>query len=134
MKKKKFKRWLVFLALAVVVGTMALNFLAYRHAYAMMHFTTGKPRCPILFLHGTADPRAHIEEARRVFAAVSAPKRFKEFTAAGHEASVVRFPAEWNETVGQFLAEVENHTVQRTGASRFPRDEIQTPSAAASRR
>jgi pimeloyl-ACP methyl ester carboxylesterase len=63
--------------------------------------------CPILFLHGTADPRAHIEEARRVFAAVSAPKRFKEFPAVGHEASVVRYPAEWNETVRQFLAEVE---------------------------
>jgi len=44
VKKKKIKRWLVFLALAVVVGSMALNLLAYRHAYAMMHFTTGKPR------------------------------------------------------------------------------------------
>jgi len=66
--------------------------------------------CPILFLHGTADPRAHIEEARRVFAAVPASKRFKGFPAVGHEASVVRFPAEWNETVGMFLAEVENET------------------------
>jgi uncharacterized protein len=32
--------------------------------------------CPILFLHGATDARAHIEEARRVFAAVPAPKRF----------------------------------------------------------
>ena len=63
--------------------------------------------CPILFLHGAADPRAHIEEARRVFAAVRAPKRFREFSTIGHEASVVRFPAEWKEAVGHFLAEVD---------------------------
>jgi hypothetical protein len=64
--------------------------------------------CPILFLHGTADTRAHVEEARRVFAAIAAPKHLKEFRAIGHEASAVRFPSEWNETVGHFLAEVEN--------------------------
>ena len=63
--------------------------------------------CPILFLHGAADPRAHIGEARRVFAAVRAPKRFKEFPAVRHEASVLRFPGEWKETVGHFLAEVD---------------------------
>ena len=75
--------------------------------------------CPILFLHGTADSRAHIEEARRVFAAVPGPKRFKEFPAVGHEASVLRFPDEWNETVRHFLGEVENKTVHVTGTSEF---------------
>jgi uncharacterized protein len=68
--------------------------------------------CPILFLHGTADPRAHIEEARRVFAAVPGPKYFKEFPALGHEASLVRFPGEWKETVSHFLAEAEKKTTQ----------------------
>lgn len=59
--------------------------------------------CPILFLHGAADPRARIEEARRVFAAVPGLKRFREFPDIGHEASVVRFPSEWKQTVGDFL-------------------------------
>ena len=61
--------------------------------------------CPILFLHGAADPRAHVEEARRVFDAVHAPKRFREFPAIGHEASVVRNPGEWREAVSQFLGD-----------------------------
>lgn len=62
-------------------------------------------RCPILFLHGTVDPRAHIEEGRRVFAAVPSLKQFKEFPGLGHETYVVRFPREWKETVSQFLDE-----------------------------
>jgi pimeloyl-ACP methyl ester carboxylesterase len=41
-------------------------------------------RCPILFLHGAADPRARIEEARSVFATVPGWKRFKEFPGIGH--------------------------------------------------
>jgi len=69
-------------------------------------------RCPILFLHGTADPRARLEEARRVFDAVSAPKRFKEFPTLGHESSVTRFPAAWKEAVGQFLKDAANQTLQ----------------------
>jgi uncharacterized protein len=60
-------------------------------------------RCPILFLHGAADPRARVEEARRVYAAVPGRKRFKEFPGLGHQASVARFPNEWKETVAQFL-------------------------------
>jgi hypothetical protein len=89
--------------------------------------------CPILFLHGTADPRAHVDEARPVFAAVPAPKQFKEFSAIGHEGSVVRFPGEWNEAVGHFLAEVEK-TVQGTGVRRFPQDQFLTSAAAGSGR
>lgn len=49
-------------------------------------------RCPILFLHGAADPRAHVEEARRVFAVVRDRKQFKEFPGIGHQASVIRYP------------------------------------------
>jgi hypothetical protein len=59
--------------------------------------------CPILFLHGAADPRARLEEARRVYDAVPGPKEFKEFPIVGHAATVTRFPTEWRQTVGEFL-------------------------------
>jgi hypothetical protein len=65
-------------------------------------------KCPILFLHGANDPRAHIEEARRVFDAVTAQKRFKEFPGVGHVASVTRCPEEWKKTVSQFLKQAEH--------------------------
>jgi pimeloyl-ACP methyl ester carboxylesterase len=64
-------------------------------------------KCPILFLHGTADPRARIEEARRIFEAVPGVKRFQEFSGVRHEAAIVRFRTQWGEAVGQFLLEVE---------------------------
>ena len=62
-------------------------------------------KCPILFLHGSRDPRARVEEARRVFAAVPGFKRFKEFPGIGHEAAVVRYAEEWKSTVTEFLAQ-----------------------------
>jgi hypothetical protein len=68
-------------------------------------------RCPILFLHGTADPRARLAEGRRVFTAVSAQKSFREFPNLGHEAAVTGFPAEWKETVKQFLQDGPNKTI-----------------------
>ena len=63
--------------------------------------------CPILFMHGANDPRARIDDARRVFAAVPAPKWFTEFPSAGHEAYVARFPDEWSQAVTNFLHEVK---------------------------
>lgn len=59
--------------------------------------------CPILFMHGADDPRAHLEEARRVFDAVHAPKHFKEFSGLRHEPPVIRFSREWKEAVSEFL-------------------------------
>jgi len=59
--------------------------------------------CPILFLHGSDDPRARLDEARRVFAAVPGAKQFREFPNMGHESSFIRYPAEWHQTVGDFL-------------------------------
>jgi len=73
-------------------------------------------RCPILFLHGSADPRAHAEEARRVFAAVPARKHFKEFPGIGHEAPVIRCPDEWKKVVSQFVREAENRAAADKGA------------------
>lgn len=63
-------------------------------------------KCPALFLHGSDDPRARIAESRRVFAAVSAQKVFKEFSGVGHQASAIRFPKEWKETVDQFISKL----------------------------
>jgi dipeptidyl aminopeptidase/acylaminoacyl peptidase len=60
-------------------------------------------KCPILFLHGTADLDAHLDEARRVFDAVPGRKTFKEFSGLGHEASITRFSAEWRESISRFL-------------------------------
>ena len=62
-----------------------------------------KVECPILFLHGANDPRAKVEEARRVYDAVPGLKYFREFPGVGHEAAVVKFPNEWKRSVGQFL-------------------------------
>ena len=64
--------------------------------------------CPALFMHGTDDPRARIEEGRRVYDAVPGLKQFKEFPSIGHEAYVSRYPGEWTETVGAFLKEIED--------------------------
>jgi hypothetical protein len=62
-------------------------------------------KCPILFLHGAIDPRAHVDEARGVFDAVSGNKQFEEFPGVGHSATVTRFPARWKQVVGEFLKE-----------------------------
>jgi pimeloyl-ACP methyl ester carboxylesterase len=58
---------------------------------------------PILFLHGTKDTRARLEEARQVYEAVPGAKWFKEFPGVGHAASVVPYRKMWTETVRQFL-------------------------------
>jgi len=60
-------------------------------------------RCPILFLHGAADPRARLVEARQVFDAVPGRKWFKEFAGIGHASIVVPYREQWKETVRQFL-------------------------------
>ena len=59
--------------------------------------------CPILFLHGAADPRAHVDEARAVYDAVPGPKEFKEFPGFGHGSAVKADAAEWKQTVSEFL-------------------------------
>ena len=55
--------------------------------------------CPVLFMHGTHDPRATLAEARRVFDAVSAPKSFVSFDAVGHEAYISARPRLWKRAV-----------------------------------
>jgi pimeloyl-ACP methyl ester carboxylesterase len=60
-------------------------------------------RCPILFLHGTVDERAHLAEARQVYDAVPGRKWFKEFDGIAHAAIVASRRRQWQETVSQFL-------------------------------
>lgn len=58
---------------------------------------------PILFLHGTADRRARIEDGRRVFDAVKGEKYFVPLEGAGHERCYEEHPAEWTAAVEEFL-------------------------------
>jgi hypothetical protein len=76
-------------------------------------------RCPILFLHGTADPRAHIEEARHVFSAVPGAKTFEEFPGVRHEPAVVRCREQWKAAVEKFLGEV-NRKAPESESARAP--------------
>ena len=39
--KKKTKRWLLCILAVSAIGIVAINMLAYIHAHAMMHFTSG---------------------------------------------------------------------------------------------
>ncbi len=59
--------------------------------------------CPALFLHGAQDPRATVDEGRRVFAAAQGPKDFVVFAKAGHESSLKTDESRWRESVATVL-------------------------------
>ncbi len=59
--------------------------------------------CPTLMLHGSADPRALAEQARRVFATIDAPKTFELFEGAAHEPLEEFAPDRWTRVVTTFL-------------------------------
>jgi uncharacterized protein len=44
MKRQRWKKRFVRLGFILATGFLLLNVLAYRHAYAMMHFTSGQSR------------------------------------------------------------------------------------------
>ena len=60
--------------------------------------------CPALFIHGTADPKARLEEGRRVYEAASGPKTFVEISDAVHENCLESRPDMWKAAVGEFLS------------------------------
>lgn len=64
-------------------------------------------RCPALFMHGSEDPRARLEEGRRVFDAVPGPKVFKAFASTGHEAYIAGHPAEWTAAVAKIIVQTK---------------------------
>ncbi|NOX98797.1 MAG: alpha/beta fold hydrolase [Verrucomicrobia bacterium] len=55
--------------------------------------------CPAVFLHGTEDVRAQVDEARRVFDAIPTTKRFYEFKGLGHQSYVGYDPQRWKKAV-----------------------------------
>jgi alpha-beta hydrolase superfamily lysophospholipase len=63
--------------------------------------------CPTLFLHGTDDPRARVNEARQVFDAISGPKHFQSFPQLGHEPALRHHPEDWHRVLTPFLRTVE---------------------------
>ena len=97
--------------LLVFWGGFQTGFNAFSHnpvAYAK------SLTCPALFMHGTDDPRARVEEGRRVFSAVPGSRKwFKEFPAVGHESYLSRFPGDWKATVEPFLKSVEDRVRDR---------------------
>ncbi|MBT3295790.1 MAG: alpha/beta fold hydrolase [Verrucomicrobia bacterium] len=59
--------------------------------------------CPVLFMHGTADPRAKLVEGRRVFEAAPEPKQFLAFEAVAHNAYVTARPTQWKTAVAALI-------------------------------
>ncbi len=60
-------------------------------------------RCPALFLHGAADPKARIGEAKQVYEGVPGFKQFHEFEGGGHASGAGRFAVEWKQAVLKFF-------------------------------
>jgi pimeloyl-ACP methyl ester carboxylesterase len=59
--------------------------------------------CPALFMHGTDDPRAKLEEGQRVYAAAPDPKTFQLFEGVGHESYLSVRPEQWKAAVAELL-------------------------------
>ena len=59
--------------------------------------------CPILFLHGTRDPKALLAEGRCVFEAVTCSRKFVEFHGCIHESLIGCDRERWESTVRDFL-------------------------------
>ncbi|MBL7077010.1 MAG: alpha/beta fold hydrolase [Kiritimatiellae bacterium] len=59
--------------------------------------------CPVLFMHGTDDPRAKLEEGQRVFAAAPDPKTFITFEGVGHESYLSHRPQQWKTAVMKLI-------------------------------
>jgi uncharacterized protein len=60
-------------------------------------------RCPVLFLHGEADPRVSVAQVEAVAAAAPAPHDTVIFPGLGHESYVSARPARWKGAVSGFL-------------------------------
>ncbi len=66
-------------------------------------------KCPVLFMHGSSDPRAKLSEGRSVYDAVPGScKWFKEFSEAGHQSYVAAYPEQWKVSVNNFFVEIES--------------------------
>jgi len=73
--------------------------------------------CPSLFMHGRDDPRATLDEGRRVFEAVAGPKKFLTFDKTGHESYITTHPTEWRRAVEALVWRTENKALHGAGAT-----------------
>lgn len=60
-------------------------------------------KCPILFMHGTDDPKALLSEGQHVFDAVPAQKKFVEFPSIGHQPYAEEYPEAWDRAVHDLM-------------------------------
>jgi alpha-beta hydrolase superfamily lysophospholipase len=65
--------------------------------------------CPVLMLHGSADPRVTSAHLAEVYGNLTCPRRMRVFDGVGHESYVAQRPFVWKEAVGGFLAEQESN-------------------------
>ncbi len=73
--------------------------------------------CPVLLLHGSADPRVTSRHIARVYRNLAGWKRLFVFEGVGHDSFVEQRPAAWKEQVGRFLADevTASRSAKRTG-------------------
>ena len=103
--------------LLVLWGGLQWSFNGFRHNpvdYAA-HL-----RCPALFMHGSDDPRATLEEGRRVFDAASGEKTFLTFQNTGHHSYVATHRGEWTVAVEKLIKKAENNGAHGRIASSPP--------------
>jgi uncharacterized protein len=84
-------------------GGVQMGFPAHRHNPARYAESI---TAPVLMLHGSDDPRATRDQARRVFARLRGPKEFVEFRDARHGSLYKVSPEPWVRAVDPFLASV----------------------------
>lgn len=77
-------------------------------------------RCPALFMHGSDDPRATVEEGRRVFDAASSEKAFLAFQETGHHSYVAAHRVEWTAAVEALIKKTETNGAHGGPASSPP--------------
>jgi len=89
--------------LLVFWGGRQWGFDGFRHNPADYALSV---QCPALFMHGQDDPRATLDEGRRVFDQIPGTKEFVVFDKTGHESYIATHPAEWQRAVGKMIGEV----------------------------
>ena len=60
--------------------------------------------CPVLLLHGSADPRVTPEQVQAVFDNLAGEKRFELLDGAGHQPYLDTHPEQWKVAVQSFLS------------------------------
>ncbi len=87
--------------LLVFWGSARLGFNGFAHKPVL---DASAVTCPIVFLHGENDPRATLDEGRRVFDAVPSNKQFHTFSNGGHSSYLDQDRKLWLDAVSPMLA------------------------------